>query len=65
MSLAGVVGVQHDFLQKNRVATRMSSTQFMSLAGVVGFEPTRTVLETGMLPLTSYPYVYDITNNST
>lgn len=31
------------------------------LAGVEGFEPSRTVLETGMLPLTSYPYV-DLTN---
>ena len=27
-----------------------------NLAGVEGFEPSRTVLETGMLPLTSYPY---------
>ena len=27
------------------------------LAGVVGFEPTQTVLETGVLPLTPYPYM--------
>ena len=27
------------------------------LAGVVGFEPTQTVLETGVLPLTPYPYI--------
>ena len=27
------------------------------LAGVEGFEPSQTVLETGVLPLTPYPYI--------
>ena len=30
---------------------------FWFLAGVEGFEPSQTVLETGVLPLTPYPYV--------
>lgn len=29
----------------------------MLLAGVEGLEPSRTVLETAMLPITSYPYI--------
>ena len=28
------------------------------MAGVEGLEPSQTVLETGVLPLTPYPYMY-------
>ena len=28
------------------------------MAGVEGLEPSQTVLETGVLPLTPYPYVF-------
>ena len=29
------------------------------MAGVVGFEPTQAVLETDVLPLTLYPYIWN------
>ena len=45
---------EHYFKNK-KVAIYIKIATFI-LAGVVGFEPTHLVLETSMLPLTSYPY---------
>ena len=34
-----------------------SKIRLVFLAGVEGLEPSQTVLETGVLPLTPYPYI--------
>ena len=35
------------------------SPLLIEMAGALGLEPRPTVLETGMLPLTPYPYIQD------
>ena len=35
----------------------LSTSVWILLAGVEGLEPSQTVLETGVLPLTPYPYI--------
>ena len=42
-----------DLVEKNHLLSQM----VFFLAGVEGFEPSQTVLETGVLPLTPYPYI--------
>ena len=44
-------------LHTNKKITAHSKEWTVILAGVEGLEPSQTVLETGVLPLTPYPYI--------
>ena len=45
-------------LKSEEVKSKAPKTYaFGALAGVEGLEPSQTVLETGVLPLTPYPYL--------
>ena len=46
---------------KERLTLYLSylSSPFLKMAGALGLEPRPAVLETGMLPLTPYPYIQD------